>query len=439
MPNAILTPTIYAKAGLAFLKNSLVASKKVSLQYTDEFKKIGQSVKAKRAPEYTVGRGRVATAQDVLEGEVEVKLNRQRHVMVKFNSMEETLSVDALLKSKSLEAAMGQLAQQVDSELCGIAMRGTYNLVGTPGTSINSTRDFFYAPQRLANMAVPDMDRHGLLNPDDAFELAGAFTGGASTSIPGEIAKSAIEMAEIPLIGGIKPVMTQSVQTHTPGSWATGGTREVKGAGQSVSYNTASVRNTWSQGLLVDGFSNGATFRVGDVFNIEGVYAVNPRSKVTLPFLQDFVVMPGTDGAGGYVADVVDGETETTAGTYTFSTGGSSEITIQISPPIIVSGAFQTVSAAPADNADLTLRGTASTPHYNNLVYQRDAFALCMAKPTAPKSGEWDFATDPETGIAIRYWRFSDGVNDEHYDRFDVIFGATCLDPRLATRLCGTS
>ena len=34
MSNAILTPTIYAKAGLAFLKNSLVASKKVSLQYT---------------------------------------------------------------------------------------------------------------------------------------------------------------------------------------------------------------------------------------------------------------------------------------------------------------------------------------------------------------------------------------------------------------------
>ena len=439
MSNSLLSPTVYAKAGLAFLKNKLVATKKVSSQYTADFKKVGQTVKAKRHPEYVVGRGRVATAQDVLEGEVDVKLNRQRHVMVKWNTMEETLTVDALLQSKSLEAAMGQLAQQVDSELLGIAMRGTYHLVGTPGTAINSARDFFYGPQRLANMAVPDDDLHGLLNPDDTFELAGAFTGGTSTSIPGEIAKNAIERAQIPLIGGIQPVMTQSTPTHTPGSWATAGTREVKGASQSVLYSTASVRNTWTQSLLVDGFSNGATLRVGDVFTIEGVYAVNPRTKATLPFLQPFVVRPGTDGSGGYAADTVDGETEDSAGTWTFSTGGSSEMSLTISPPIITSGAYQTVSAAPADNADLTLIGTASTAHYQNLCYHRNAYAICMARPTAPKSGEWDYAEDPETGIAIRYWRFSDGVNDEHYDRFDVIFGATCLDARMATRLCGTA
>lgn len=438
MSNAIPTPTHYAKAGLTFLKNHLVAGKKCSMQYTPEFKKVGDTVYAKRHPEFTVGRGRVATRQDVLVGQVPVKLNRQRHILVGWNTMEETLTVDALLKSQSLDAAMGQLAQQVDSESLGIWYRGTYNHAGTPGSAIDSTRDFFYGPQRLSNMAVPENDLHGLLNTDDSFNLAGAFTGGSSTSIPEGIARSAIENATIPMIGGIKPVRTQSIPSHTPGSWAASGDREVKGAGQSVSYSTASVRNTWSQGLLVDGFSNGATLKVGDVFTIEGVYAVNPRTKQTLAHQQQFTVLPGTDGSGGYAADSIDGETEETSGTYTFSTGGSSEMTLQISPPIITSGAFQTVSAAPADNANIVLVGTASTAHYVNLCYHRNAYALCMAKPTAPRSGEWDIAEDPETGIAIRYWRFSDGVNDEHYDRFDVIFGATCLDGRLATRLSGT-
>lgn len=441
MANGLLSPTVYAKAGLALLKNNLVMCKKVNLEFTDEFRKVGTTVKAKRYPEFTVGKGRVATVQDVLEGEVTVNLDRQRNVPVKFTSLEETLTVDSLLRSKTMESAMAQLAQQVESELAGIAARGFYSWAGTAGAAINSARDFFYGPQRLTTMAVPMTDRHAILYPDDAYELAGAFTGGTSTSIPSNIADEAIRRATIPMIADVQPVMSQAVYAHTNGTWATAGTREVKGADQSVSYSTASVRNTYTQGLLVDGFSNGATIKVGDKFHIEGVYAVNPRTKATQSYLQQFTVKPGTNGSGGYVADTdpVSGEVDDTAGTYTFSTGGSSEITIQISPPIITSGAYQTVSAAPADNADLTLLGSASVAYNQNLCYHRNAVALCMAKPIAPFTGEFDFATDPDTGIAIRYWRWSEGGNDEHYHRFDVIFGATCIDPRLGTILSGTS
>lgn len=438
MANALLSPTVFAKAGLAFLKNNLVMCKKVNLEFTDEFRAVGTTVQAKRYPEFTVGKGRVANVQDVLEGQVTVKLDRQRNVPVKFTTMEETLTVDSLLKSKTLESAMAQLAQQVESELAGIAARGFYSWAGTPGSAINSARDFFYGPQRLTNMAVPMTDRHGILYPDDAYELAGAFTGGTSTSIPSGVADEAIKRATIPMLADVQPVMTQAVYAHTNGAWA--GTPLVKGASQNVSYSTASVRNTFSQGLLIDGMTNNTTVRVGDKFTLAGVYAVNPRTKQTLSYLQQFTVMPGTNGSGGYAADTdsASGEVDDTAGTYTYSTGGSNEMTIQISPPIITSGAYQTVSAAPADNAALTLVGTGSTAYNQNLVYHRNAVALCMAKPIAPFSGEFDFATDPDTGVSVRYWRWSEGGNDEHYHRFDVIFGATCIDPRLGTVLSGT-
>lgn len=438
MANGLLSPTIYAKAGLALLKNNLVMCKKVNLEFTDEFRKVGTSVKAKRYPEFTVGRGRVAAVQDVLEGEVVVNLDRQRNVPVKFTSLEETLTADALLKSKTMESAMAQLAQQVESELAGIAARGFYSWAGTPGTAINSARDFFFGPQRLTNMAVPMTDRHAILYPDDAYELAGAFTGGSSTSIPSGIADEAIRRATIPMVADVQPVMSQAVYTHTTGAWA--GTPLIKGASQSVSYSTASVRNTYSQALLVDGFTNGTTLKVGDKFTIAGVFAVNPRTKQTLSYLQQFTVRPGTDGSGGYAADqdATSGEKDDTSGTYTYSTSGNNEISLTISPPIITSGAYQTVSAAPADNAALTLVGSASTAYSQNLCYHRNAVALCMAKPVAPYNGEFDFATDPDTGIAIRYWRWSEGSNDEHYHRFDVIFGATCIDPRLGTILSGT-
>ena len=48
---------------------------------------------------------------------------------------------------------------------------------------------------------------------------------------------------------------------------------------------------------------------------------------------------------------------------------GSGNMTITISPPIITSGAFQTVSNGPADNSAITLMGTAGTGYAQNLVF----------------------------------------------------------------------
>ena len=55
-----------------------------------------------------------------------------------------------------------------------------------------------------------------------------------------------------------------------------------------------------------------------------------------------------------------------------------------------------------------------------------------------PYSGEADFATDPDTGLTVRYWRTSDGINDTHLHRFDVIYGVKNVDPRRGVRISGT-
>ena len=47
--------------------------------------------------------------------------------------------------------------------------------------------------------------------------------------------------------------------------------------------------------------------------------------------------------------------------------------------------------------------------------------------------------TDPDTGLTIRYWRYSDGASDTHNHRFDVFFGTVNADRRLGTRVSGTS
>lgn len=437
MTQSIAVPQVFARAGLAHLKNNLVMGRLVDTSFTNEFRKVGDTVKAKRPPEFVVGNGRNAFKQDVIEGSVDVKCNRQKHIKVSFTSVEDTLSADSLLKSRVLANAMAQLAQEVDTELMGL-YRSVYACAGTPGQVINSPADFFEAPLMLDNMAVPSTDRQAVLYPKDYFALAAYFTGTTQANA-NSIGEAAITKARIPMIGDVQPYKTQSVVVHTNGTWAGGAL--IKGANQTSTYD--SVKATYRQALLIDDLTDGATLKVGDVFTIANVYAVNPRTKAQLDYLQQFVVRPGTDGSGGYAAASRTNPDGTTYkadddGTYTFSSSGSAEISIQISPPIITSGAYQNVSAAPANDAAITLIG-GSTANPQNLVFHRQALTLVTARLEMPFTGEAAYETDPDTGLSVRYWRYSSGDADEHAHRFDILFGATCLDNRLICRAFGTS
>src|SRR6185312_10833531 len=98
----------------------------------------GGTVYVKRPPEFIVRRGATASPQNVIEGEVAVNINIQSGVDVQFTSVEETLNVDKLLKSKVLAASMATIASDIDGEL----MKRTLdfpNWTGTAGTAMTNT------------------------------------------------------------------------------------------------------------------------------------------------------------------------------------------------------------------------------------------------------------------------------------------------------------
>lgn len=410
MANTLLTPKVYANVMLKLLKNNLVMGKLVTTEFKNEFKKIGNTVYVKRPPEFTVRTGQVAQVQAVTEGEIPVVIDKQKGIDIQFSSVEETLTVAQLLKSEILNSEAAQLAQEIDSDL----MRATLEFpswVGTPGQRIDSATDFFLGPQRLDEMAVPQSARSGVLSPNDYWGLAGNFTGLYAQR---DIATEALEKARIPLIGNVQPYMTQSVINLTVGTRAASGATQVNGNGQAVAY-TAINTNDYKQSFLVKGLTAGHTIKAGEVFTIADVYAVNPRTKATLTFLRQFVVLADATADGAGLA------------------------TLSIANPIITSGAYQTVSAAPVDSAAITWLGTASTGYTQNAIFHKSAIALVFAKLIMPYSGEADYATDPETGVSVRYWRTSDGTNDLHLHRWDVLYGVKTVDRRLGTRLSGTA
>lgn len=411
MSNTTLTADIIAKSAVSILENECVMGNLVYRGYEEEFAKkvngyeIGETLSIKRPTDFVVRDGRTADVQDVVEGKFSLAVDKQKGVDFKFTSEELTLQIGDL-SERVIKPAMIQLANQIDRDLLAL-YKDVWNWVGTPGQTVNSFADFALAPERLDLGAVPMDGRYAVLSPTDEYGMLGSQT----ALYMSDVAKGAYREANLGRIAKVDTFSSQNVQTHT------GGTRDnttplVKGT-QSTTW--AASKDTGTMSLDTDGWDAAATISKGDVFTIDGVFAVNPVTKATLPHKQQFVV----------VSDV------TANGTTTSST------TLTISPPIITSGAFQTVSAAAANDATITIMGTASTGYSQNMVFRKNAFALVMV-PMVKPPGAMDVGRRSYKGFQVRVIPYYDGTSDVSNWRLDVLYGVKTVDARQAVRLSGS-
>ena len=120
--------------------------------------------------------------------------------------------------------------------------------------------------------------------------------------------------------------------------------------------------------------------------------------------------------------------------------------TLPISPSIITSGALQTVSASPDNNAVITVLGTtaaaggtlATTASPQSFVYHPDAFAFVMADLMKPGAGaESTTVRSKSLGFSIRMVEQYQIGTDQNPSRLDILIGATTIQARLAARVWG--
>lgn len=408
MANALLTPTIIAREALRVLKNNLVFARTVHRDYSKEYKKVGDTITIRRPINFTVTDGVTVSVQDVEEGSLTMQLDKHKHVAFGFSAVDLTLTIDQY-SERYIKPAMVAIANQIDMDGLALA-KNVHNWVGTAGQTINSFADFAKGPERLDNLAVPGDRRYAMLSPGDHWGLLGAQT----ALNDGKLIEDAYVRAKLPMLGNVQPLMGQNVYTLATGT-RDNTTPVVKGASQNSTY--ANVKTTMTQTLNTDGWDNSATIEAGMVFTIDGVYAVNPVTGAALDFLAQWTVVDAVTA---------------------HASGGTTALTI--SPAIITSGPYKTASAVPADDATITVVGSASTNYRQNLVYHSNAFALATAPIVQLESFSWRGAeTDPDTGLTITMHKSGDFVNLREDIRMDVLYGWKCIDPRLATRLSGTA
>lgn len=414
MSNTTLTADIIAKEALAVLDNELGWLKKIHRAFEDEFDnsvngyRIGDTVSIRRPDDGQVRTGATLTATDVIEGKVTLTVDQQIGSDFQFTTNDLTLKINDL-SERVIKPRMINMINYLANDVLTTAYKGLYNWAGTPGQTINSFTDFSNGPKRLDVMSVPMADRVALLSPDDHWALVGAATSLNNTGAE----SSAYRNGRLGMLGGVDTYMSQVVPTHTVG--VATGTPLVNGGTQSVTYDAS--KNTWTQTLNTDGWTNSTTgiLKAGDVFTIAGVYMVNQKTKATTTVLQQFTVTADADSGG--------------------STGPAA---LTISPPIIITGPHLTVSAAPADNAAITVAGTGGTGYVQNLVMHKNAMALACV-PRARPAGAYEWAMQSHKGFSVSVEPVRDGVNDVSKWRLDMLYGRRLIDPRLGTRLSGVA
>ena len=408
MPNSFFTVSAISKELVRLMESDLVLGKSVGTDNLEnEVVKSGGSVKIRRQMQYLGQDNNLdlsAYSEDVIEGTVTVTLDQTWSNKVTVGALDRTLSFDRY-SDMVLKPMARRAAERVEASIAAL-YPAFYLFDGTPGTPPATYAALANAGAIMTDGGNAVNGRLAFHSPQVAANLSGLIQG---TYVDGKN-KSAMEMVKVGRYAGFDNYESVFAPTHTVGPL--GGTPLINGGSQAVTYTTA--KDTWSQSLVTDGWTAAAALRLraGDTFTIANVNMVNPNTKTSTGRLQTFTVLANA------------------------SSDGAGNATLTISPPIIISGAFQTVDAQPADNAAITVKtGTANTHYRQSLLIDPGAIAL-VSRPLDIPSGE-GLKTSTVSGefvtMSVSSWVDGNTLNENM--RFDMLWKPVVLDPRRGMRL----
>lgn len=421
MANALITSTVITNEVLRIAHNASAFLGNVNTDYDASWTgavKPGNSVKARGPVQFTHRDGETASPQDITERSVDVTLEPLLGLDFVVGSTELTTSVgsngsvDKAFQERYLKPAGLKLAALLDYRIATKMKNGFHQMVGTPGTAPATFADLLNAQVPMDRMSVPrDGMRMAAIEPGANATIVAGLSGLFNNqSVLGDQYKTGI----IKTGAGLDIAMSQNVPSHTVGPL--GGTPLVNGANQGL-INSGATDNPYAAttSLVTDGWTAAAAARLnqGDTFTLANVFSVNPETKASTGVLQSFLVTANT------------------------SSDGSGNATIVISPAIIAGGAYQNVTARPADNAAITITsGAANTTYTNNILWHKDAFTFVSPKQELP--GGMDMAYQAsmadEGGVSLRFVRGYDINANRFISRFDILWGGAVTLPNFGVR-----
>ena len=380
---------------LRLLLNKLVVAEYFNRAWEKDFRKEfapGSAISVKFPQRFTVSDGMGYAPQGINRVSTTISLDQWIQVAFEWDDYEHAVRLERSedeLRENYLEPAAAALSQEIDSRAARFAYQNSNNVIVTLGTDPTSVSTYYKMRQRLLEKSCPPGKRAAIVSSSMMQNLGSNIT---SIFHPADELDSMFKEGAIGKLGGFSFFESNSLYSHTAGTWAAAVT--VYGANQSG--NTLTISAT-----------AGDTFNAGDKFSIANVNAVNPMTRrIAGPATgQHFTITQALTAVGGN-ADV-----------------------ISFLPAIYGPGnQYQNVDALPANTAALTLWPGTTTPNGKvgtvGLGLSRFAFALVGAKLYVPKAVEdAGGAQDPETGISVRKVKAWDPVRSVQINRMDSLLG----------------
>lgn len=406
--NLVLTDDIILRELMKELKSSCVAVKRVHRDLESRFASIGDTISILEPNQTLTSEGRTLVKQPMAEKKIPFQITRQRNFGIEFTQRDKTLSIQDFSK-RFLMSGARQLGNDIELSVLQAMLKKTYNASGTPGTALTSDNITDININMTLRGVPEDGARSGILNGKDG----GAIDKEMKGKYNEVLVKDAIQKGYMGPLADIEMYRSAMMPVHTVGDY--GGTPLINGAGQT------------GASLVTDGWtaSKTALLNEGDTFTISGVYEVHPQTRQSTGTLQSFRV------------------------TSVAASNSSGQSTISISPSINNGGltatnaagqtvslaAYQNVTNAPADNAVITVRGTANTAYRQNVFFHMNAFTLCMVNKELPETAPVKARlSDPDTGLSLSMTAQYDINEDSQIYRVDAVWGVDALQPQLAER-----
>lgn len=394
--NTLLTSQVIVDRALAVLTETPSFLNLINKQYDAQFRgrgvKVGDTVSVRVPQPAVVREGRIMDIQPQVDRVVPVSIDRQRGVDTGATSLEMALQIDDF-QEQFIDTKIPGLVTAVEQDIINRVVSQVPASVGDYGP-LDEAKTVLLAGAFLDSQLAPKADRNFMVNTWSQVDIVTALQGyfNSQSKIDRQYRKGAM-------------------YTDTLGfDWFSSNLTASVVRGTGAGYLVNGVPGDGASTLTVD--TGTGTIVPGDSFTIAGVFDVHPQTKQTLPSLKQFTVTSSYAGGAG---------------------------TLQITPALTLTGPYKNISALPADNAVITIKGVSGTAYAQNVAFSRDAFYMVTADlPNPPKSYGVDSASRTWNGVTLRFQNGYDQVNDMYISRFDIAYGAGILRPELAVRIPAT-
>lgn len=320
-------------------------------------------------------------------------------------------------RSKTIENEFIEPAAKVIANMLNERRKAEYfrawNRVGVVGTPVTTWDQLSDVSMRLDDMGVSKIGRKYIANNASVYKLANQLGFSQIQDKNG----NAYQRASIGTAQNLELLQTVDQIEHLTGNFA--GTIQTNAANSQVTYTSSGKE--FDQTIDLKGFtaSQAKALRSGDTFTIAGVFAVDPRqlkitdSKKPRSYLQQFTVLADADA------------------------NATGVVTATISPKIITSGPYQTVSVAGnaiAASVAITMNGPANTVVRESFAYGGGANAWCHVNMAIPQMPSVEMSTETVMGLTGTLTRGGVFNTMQQSIRFDIDYTPKLWNPWLACR-----